>query len=121
MTTLCIEVFDINPKDIVVIVTRDQTDLTHAFPYDFSVGYVFMRCAVSVHKNTNSKYYLFLIHDREGYIQHRTLASREDDTFYVRLDYETYVTHLANEMYFKMGADTDASILHYHNLWRRAT
>ena len=52
MTTICIEIFDINPKDLVVIVTRDQSDLTHAFPYDSSVGFVFARCAVSVHKNS---------------------------------------------------------------------
>ena len=52
MTTLFIEIFDINPRDLVVIVTRDEQDLTHAFPYDSSVGFVFARCAVSVHKKS---------------------------------------------------------------------
>ena len=118
MTTLCIEIEDINPRDLVVIVTRDESDLTHAFPYDHSVGFVFPRCAVSVHKNTHMKHSLFLIHDREGGVVHCTLALREDDIVYVKLNYDIYVMHLANEMYFRMGAAA-ASSFHFQTVVNR--
>ena len=44
---------------------------------------------------------------------HSTLALREDDILYVRLEYDVYVKYLANDMYFKMGAKAASSGFHF--------
>lgn len=104
LSSICIEIVDIKPRDVVVIIfTQDQTfDLTHLYPFRRSTGWEFPRCAVSVHerRDEDSPVELFVIHDKQGGSVLHTGVFIDEDVGYVRMSYDDFVRYLSTEEYF---------------------
>ena len=99
---IALEVEDIAPRDVGMFALTNATDISTEFTcFRRSRLWCFDNGAISIHEESIDTVGHMVVHDKDGKMVYKSLIFLDDGIWYAKIDYDTFVDHVATEGYFK--------------------